>query len=1167
MAVAVKFNPLSGKFDFVQSIGSLDDRFVNKTGDTMTGLLILSGAPVVDLGAATKKYVDDAVATVDTLAEVLAIGNTTGGTDIAVSAADDITFTDTSKIIMGTGADASIYYDGTNLVVNPQVVGSGTFNISAGGIQLASSTLVTGILDEDNMASDSAVSLATQQSIKAYTDAHSLDSAYNAGTTITADAGAVQISTPNTSNNSALIINQLDTTNNPSAILIANSGSGNDIFATNWNIDKTGLITAVSINLGVSTTISSFIDDDTMGTASATAGATSESIKAYVDAQVATVDTWAEILALGNTSGATDAIITAGQKITTDTITETTAASGVTIETILLKDGDIVIADSDTISFGTGSDATLQYDGTNMLYNSLVVGSGEHQFTGDIALQTGYSLVTDDAVDAIKSGDYALQFQSNATGVGTAPSQVGANIVSYWTFDDNSIFPEDTTDANLIAWWKMETGSGTTLTDEQGNVDGVISSPDWVGSGAFTGSTNSLSFPNAAGNIINLSSGSNFDFLFTTQVFTISVWLKIDTLDTNNANVIFGNTGSVLNGCLMFWEDRASQSATRELRMIVGADGGGSFSVDCRSVDSAITDTNWHQVTFTTDTVTSIWYVDGVAIGNKSSSVGGTLGTGSKTAEYAIGALTGDSLRWGGDIDNMAIYDDVRTAEEILRDYDKTRTTIAADYVGPNDGTLTGNTAFATPGTFGYTGDEYLTFDGTGDYLNVPDDATLDFERTDTFSIVAWVKTTSNGETILAKRDNSGGQTRGYELWNNGSGQLSFLLVNDNSPANYLYVDGTDNTINDGAWHMVVVTYDGSSTAAGTLLYVDGIAQTKTVNQDNLSATTLNNVAFRVGSREAGDIDFTGDIDNVIVYDDVRTPAEILADYNNGQPASTMHIFDTGSTVGSSGISASFRNNTVEKAFIDINGEGNFAGIDVNGSAIILDADGDTSITADTDDQIDIEIAGADDFQFTANTFTALSGSSILTNTISETTAASGVTIDSVLIKDGGLTIVGGSGILKVDEITETTATAGVTIQKKLKIGSGETGVDYTLTFDGETNDGLITWMEDEKQLVLDSTFVTQEGRIKNTTRVTTTYTILVTDDVVFANTDSAGYTVTLPTGAEGQTVKVINSGSTSNTLTVAPNGAEHLMGANSSFALYDAETLILTYSATDGWY
>jgi len=51
---------------------------------------------------------------------------------------------------------------------------------------------------------------------------------------------------------------------------------------------------------------------------------------------------------------------------------------------------------------------------------------------------------------------------------------------------------------------------------------------------------------------------------------------------------------------------------------------------------------------------------------------------------------------------------------------------------------------------------------------------------------------------------------------------------------------------------------------------------------------------------------------------------------------------------------------------------------DLEGRELVLDADGDTTITADTDDQIDIKIAGADDFQFTANTFTAQSGSSIV---------------------------------------------------------------------------------------------------------------------------------------------------------------------------------------------
>jgi cytoskeletal protein CcmA (bactofilin family) len=48
---------------------------------------------------------------------------------------------------------------------------------------------------------------------------------------------------------------------------------------------------------------------------------------------------------------------------------------------------------------------------------------------------------------------------------------------------------------------------------------------------------------------------------------------------------------------------------------------------------------------------------------------------------------------------------------------------------------------------------------------------------------------------------------------------------------------------------------------------------------------------------------------------------------------------------------------------------------DLDGNELILDADADTSITADTDDQIDIKIAGADDFTFTANAFNVLTGS------------------------------------------------------------------------------------------------------------------------------------------------------------------------------------------------
>jgi hypothetical protein len=51
--------------------------------------------------------------------------------------------------------------------------------------------------------------------------------------------------------------------------------------------------------------------------------------------------------------------------------------------------------------------------------------------------------------------------------------------------------------------------------------------------------------------------------------------------------------------------------------------------------------------------------------------------------------------------------------------------------------------------------------------------------------------------------------------------------------------------------------------------------------------------------------------------------------------------------------------------------------VDMNGAEFILDADGDTTIHSNTDDQIDIKIAGADDFKFSANTFNILSGSTL----------------------------------------------------------------------------------------------------------------------------------------------------------------------------------------------
>ena len=117
--------------------------------------------------------------------------------------------------------------------------------------------------------------------------------------------------------------------------------------------------------------------------------------------------------------------------------------------------------------------------------------------------------------------------------------------------------------------------------------------------------------------------------------------------------------------------------------------------------------------------------------------------------------------------------------------------------------------------------------------------------------------------------------------------------------------------------------------------------------------------------------------------------------------------------------------------------------LDLNGAVLTVDADADTTITADTDDQIDIAIAGADDFKITANTFTALSGSSIATNTIAETTSATGVTIDGVLLKDTTVDINGTADGIILDTDGDTTISSPTDDQIDIEIAGAD---DFTFT-------------------------------------------------------------------------------------------------------------------------
>jgi hypothetical protein len=97
-------------------------------------------------------------------------------------------------------------------------------------------------------------------------------------------------------------------------------------------------------------------------------------------------------------------------------------------------------------------------------------------------------------------------------------------------------------------------------------------------------------------------------------------------------------------------------------------------------------------------------------------------------------------------------------------------------------------------------------------------------------------------------------------------------------------------------------------------------------------------------------------------------------------------------------------------------------------------------------------------------------------------------------------------------------------VSTNFKIGSGEPGVDYTLTFDGYYRDGIITWMEDEDQFKFNDKLQTDGGRVGKITTVIDTYTVLVSDETIVGN-KATDFTINLPTAVVGQIFTINNIG------------------------------------------
>lgn len=175
-------------------------------------------------------------------------------------------------------------------------------------------------------------------------------------------------------------------------------------------------------------------------------------------------------------------------------------------------------------------------------------------------------------------------------------------------------------------------------------------------------------------------------------------------------------------------------------------------------------------------------------------------------------------------------------------------------------------------------------FSSANNYVSVAHHADLDFTNTEAFSIAIWVKSvnpTSN-ETILEKF----AAGFGYTLDHDTSGRIQFNFQAGGA-GNRIRIREDFHVLSTASlWNFIVVTYDGSGSATGLRLYVNGAETGRNVLNNTLSASPANAANLVFGSNSAGGTPrFSGFMDEPAFYNSVLTSDEVQEIY-----AAATHI-------------------------------------------------------------------------------------------------------------------------------------------------------------------------------------------------------------------------------------------------------------------------------------
>ncbi len=440
-----------------------------------------------------------------------------------------------------------------------------------------------------------------------------------------------------------------------------------------------------------------------------------------------------------------------------------------------------------------------------------------------------------------------------------------------------------------VGHWKMDENTGIAANDSSGNgsVAAFSGSPTWTN--GKTGSA--LSF-NGSSDYLNASSPTILDDMSS---MTISAWIYPNVQGTSS-RLVSKNSSSG-------WIFRIS--STNQLGFSASTAGS---DVDKYSGTDKILQKQWYHVTATWTRLhlgSSInLYINGVLVPT-GSSTDGTAPVSADTSSNVYVATSGAlSSYFNGKIDDVKIYNYVRTPAQIAWDYnrgkpvawwkmDECRGTSVNDSMGNVAvGTIsfgaTGNTAVGTcgsgtatemwnDGTTGkYVGS--LGFDGGDDAVSVPNTAAINFNGMAGITMSAWIKPTSAGETSRGRVVDKDGAVNGYQMYVTDTGNVGFAI--DTATGDYLEAKSTSGLLTFNTWHSVVTTYNSADSSY--VVYIDGQSQPTAIDHTGSGTIVDNGGSLYIGNRAAGDRTFDGQIDDVRIYNYALTGSQVKTVANEG---------------------------------------------------------------------------------------------------------------------------------------------------------------------------------------------------------------------------------------------------------------------------------------------